>query len=175
MAFIAAGKKPYYLILTMPFFFILAASQFNWILNAGKTQSRTLITLCFLYLIFNEGFIVKYLILEKNHLPQTHANVIKTFNIPEHSKIVAPIGFIFNELPGFQIQEIASYEVQARLQHEDPSQIDYGTYADKYDRYYIILTKDFVTNRNITNKRISGFDFLGQEDKFLVYKKHRIN
>jgi hypothetical protein len=128
-----------------------------------------------LYLLFNEGFIIKTFILQKNHLTQVQENLVQKYDIPHNAKIVAPISFIFNELPIMQIQEIASYEVQARLKHENPSQIDYGLYANKFDRHYIILTKDFITDRNITNKQFTGFDFIGQEDEFLIYKNHRIN
>jgi hypothetical protein len=38
LSLITAGKKPYYLILTMPFFLILVSSQFNRIMSSGKIQ-----------------------------------------------------------------------------------------------------------------------------------------
>lgn len=170
LAFITPGKKPVYLILTMPYFLILVASQFERILNSGKAPGRTLVSLSLIYLLANQVFILQKFILHKNNLPRTQHEIITQYKIHNGARIAAPMSFVFNELPNFSIQEVTSYEIVARLDGDDPSKVDIGAYAKRFEREYIILPKWYIDDRKITSNRLSGYVYLGQNHGFYIYK-----
>ena len=80
------------------------------------------------------------------------------------------MSFVFNELPNFSIQEVTSYEIVARLDGDDPSKVDIGAYAKRFEREYIILPKWYIVDRKITSNRLSGYVYLGQNHGFYIYK-----
>lgn len=169
MAVLSPGKKPYYLLLTMPFILILVSTNFSYVLSSGNIKKIFLLFSLTLYLLVNFGQTYRKNITRNVDIAQVHEEVVQKFKIPKGVAIAAPIGFIFDQNEKFNIQSIHAYLLMSLKGGKGEKNIDIAKYAALSDRKYIIVREE---RKLLPEKEYSKYyDLLGEHKGYFVYKR----
>ncbi|MDG0817366.1 ArnT family glycosyltransferase [Bdellovibrio svalbardensis] len=156
LALISHGKTSKYLIYAQPFFFL--AILISW------PKRIPLWKVPFILICLGTA---TYLNIKTYILP--NRDEIASFEqlasiLPENTKIVAPLDFIFNQIERFeQIQGIQVYEffvLEGRMKQDAPS---FFSMAAKFNRDYIVLNAAAMTFFEIKEKNYPPYEFLKRE------------
>jgi hypothetical protein len=171
LGLISVHKGSKYAIVYLPYLMIILATSLNFLFDQKQSKnirfqknSLSLATiLLVVYLFINIFYDVK-LSIKKFYASENREFVTKYIHEKTNNlKIVAPIGFIFNEITNFE-------SIQASQCYTDMDKTNKLIYKQgfldltkKFERDYIILSEEFINRLGLSDFTVSDFQLNGFE------------
>jgi len=172
MSAIVTGSKTVYLLYTLPYLLLIVSVLFKRTICNGRVKQLFIMVLVF-YTVTNIGR--NYTIYERQNgaIVDLHARIVNKYNILDDAEILAPITFIFNEIPNTRVQSILPFIINYKNDYSIITLKLIFTDIANNKKSFAILTDDTLEDLRFSpevGKTYYGYKYLGVEETLHVFK-----